>query len=410
MGLIIDSIYLMFAAMSIFFSLMFFVLYFDNKKKLFKIPKMKKFPSVSILIPAYNEEETIRDTIKNVKGMKYPKKIEVIVINDGSTDNTSKIAKKVAKELGGIKVLDKPNGGKASALNFGLKYAKGEIVGVVDADSFPGKNSLLNSIPFFSEKNVGAVTTSIYVKNPKKWIERLQRIEYIMIVWARKLLESIDSIYVTPGVLSLYRRSALKKVGGFDEKNMTEDIEMAWRLLYNGYDIKMSLDAESETKVPNNFKSWWKQRIRWNIGGMQTWFKYLHTFLKKDFRSLGMFVLPFFSLSYVLSILGFCLLVFVIGRTIFDYVMFNWEIYSIGGSINPGLSFTYLPDMFTIFGITIFIISLIWVNISFKTVKKKVGWPKGILDLILYLTIYITIFPFNLIHSSIKFLRDKYEW
>ncbi|MCD6367661.1 MAG: glycosyltransferase family 2 protein [Candidatus Aenigmarchaeota archaeon] len=410
MDIVIDLLYLIFAALSLYLSIMFFVLYFDNKKELFKVPKMKKFPSVSILIPAYNEEKTIGETIRKVKEMKYPKEIEVIVINDGSTDNTLKVAKRVAKKYKKIKVIDKPNGGKASALNVGLKYAKGEIVGVVDADSYPTKNALMNSIPFFSEKDVGAVTTSIFVKSPKNWIERLQRIEYIMIVWARKLLECIDSVYATPGVLSLYRKNALKKVGGFDTNNMTEDIEIAWRLIYHGYKIKMSLKSESNTKVPNNFRSWWKQRVRWNIGGMQTWFKYLHTFLKKDFKSLGMFILPFFTLSYVVSLSGLFLLLFVIGRSIYNYITFNWGVYSLGGSPSFAVSFVYLPDMFTIFGITIFTISIIWVNISFKTVKRRVGWPKGLLDLILYLTIYITIFPFNLIYSGIKFLRGKYEW
>jgi len=368
---------------------------------------MKKFPSLSILIPAYNEEKTIADTIKKVKEMEYPKKFEIIVINDGSTDNTSEIAKKFK----GVKVIDKTNGGKANALNLGLKYAKGKIIAVVDADSYPGKKSLINAVPFFKEKNVAAVTTSIFVKNPKNIIERLQRIEYIMIVWARKLLESIDSVYATPGVLSLYRKSALKKVGGFDEKNLTEDIEIAWRLIYNGYKIKMSLNSENETKVPNNMRDWWKQRLRWNVGGLQTSVKYLHTFMKKDFKSLGMFILPFFSFSYILSLLGLGLLIFIFGKWAIDNITFTIGAYSVGVAPSHHLfSLMYIPDMFTVFGITIFLISLIWISISFKTVKKRIGWPKGIFDLLLYLTIYITIFPFNLVQSTIRLLRGKYEW
>ncbi|MHA1832290.1 MAG: glycosyltransferase [Candidatus Helarchaeota archaeon] len=385
---------------------MFFVLYADNKEKLFKIPKMNKFPSLSILIPAYNEEKTIGDTIKLIKKMKYPKKFEIIVINDGSTDDTGR----VAKSFKGIKVIDKPNGGKANALNLGLKYAKGEIIAVVDADSYPGENSLLNAVPFFVEKNVAAVTTSIFVKSPKNIIERLQRIEYIMIVWARKLLECIDSVYVTPGVLSLYRKEALEKVGKFDEKNLTEDIEIAWRLIYNGYKIKMSLNAENATRVPNNIKDWWHQRLRWNVGGLQTCLKYLNTFMKKDFKSLGLFILPFFSFSYALSLLGLGLLVFIVGRWLVESLIFSFGAYSIGVNPTHHLSFFYIPDLFTVFGIAILLISIIWINICFKTVKKRIGWPRGILDLILYLTIYITIFPFNLIQSTIRLLRGKYEW
>lgn len=410
MGLFVDVMYTLFASVAIYFTLMFFVLYFDNKEKLFKMPKMKKFPSLSVLIPAYNEEDNIKETIENVKKMKYPKKFEVLVINDGSTDKTKEIAEKIAKKFKNVKVLNKENGGKANALNYGLKRAKGKIIGVVDADSCPGEKSLINAVPFFTKKKIGAVTTSIFVRNPERWIEKLQRIEYIMIVWARKLLECIDSVYVTPGVLSLYRKKALEEVGGFDEKNMTEDIEIAWRLMYHGYDVKMSLNSENETKVPKDLKSWWKQRIRWNVGGMQTWFKYVHTFLKKDYRSLGMFILPFFTFSYILSLLGLGLIVFIVGKSVLDYVLFSLGAYSIGVGITMDFSFMYIPDIFTIFGITIFVISMVWINISFRTVNKKIGWPKGLLDLVLYLTIYITIFPFNLIHSSIKFLRGSYEW
>jgi len=180
--------------------------------------------------------------------------------------------------------------------------------------------------------------------------------------------------------------------------------------MYNGYNIKMSLLAENETKVPKNFKAWWKQRIRWNVGGMQTWLKYVHVFLKKDFNSLGMFILPFFTFSYVLSLTGLLVFTYIILKSVFDYISFSWGLNSIGGDAVRTFSFTYMPDIFTIFGITIFLISIIWIYISFKTVKKKIGFPRGIIDFILYLTIYITIFPFNLIHSSIRFMRKKHEW
>ena len=110
----------------------------------------------------------------------------------------------------GIKVFTKENGGKASALNFGLKKAKGEIVACIDSDSYPERNALLKTIPFF-EDNVAAVTTYILVKNAKSIVQRLQRIEYITIAWTRKLLEYLNAIYVTPGAMSLYKRKVLKK-------------------------------------------------------------------------------------------------------------------------------------------------------------------------------------------------------
>ena len=128
MDLIIDVINTVFAFIGIYFTILFLDLFFTYKKRHFHLPEIKRIPSVSIIIPAYNEEETIGDTVKAVKNMIYPKKKEIIIVDDGSKDRTYEIAKKIK----GIKVLTKKNGGKATALNFGLKHVKGEIVVCVD--------------------------------------------------------------------------------------------------------------------------------------------------------------------------------------------------------------------------------------------------------------------------------------
>jgi len=402
----IDYVYLFFAALSLYFMFLFLILYLSERKKLRKLPKIKKFPSVSIIIPAHNEEKIISKTIRNLKKLEYPRKIEIIVVDDGSTDRTAEIARRE-----GVKVIRKKQGGKASALNEGIREAKGEIVVCIDADSFPSKDSLLKAVPFFSDPRVAAVTTSVYVKNTSKLIERMQAFEYATIVWSRKLLEFMDSVYVTPGAMSLYRRDVLLKVGGFDEQNMTEDIEIAWRLLANGYLIKMSLDSEVYTLVPNTFKKWWKQRIRWNIGGMQTTLKYFHTFLKKDFRSLGMFILPFFSFSYILSLLGFSVFLYVLFNSLYSFLFVTVGSYAYG--THPSFNFVdffILPNVFFIFGTLIFVVSIIWMQISLKQTKKLVKSLRDVLELLLYLSFYITVFPINLIHSTIKFIRGKYEW
>jgi len=232
-----------------------------------------------------------------------------------------------------------------------------------------------------------------------------------MIVWARKLLEFIDSVYVTPGPLSLYKRNTLLKVGGFDEKNMTEDIEIAWRLLEKGYKIKMATEARVYTKVPGKVRRWWGQRIRWNVGGIQTTLKYKYTLFRKEFKSLGNFVLPFFSLSYMLSILGLGLFLYIIGKWAYDSISFIIQAYSIG--LNPinHIKFYMLPNVFSFFGLLIFILSIIWVKLSFTVTQERISSrPKSLIDLLLYLTFYITTFPFNLIQSMWKFLRKKHKW
>ena len=277
---IVDALYLFFAAVTTYFMLVFLLLFQRNKSRINITPELSRLPSVSIIVPAYNEQNKISATLRSLSALQYPKdKLEIIVVDDGSEDNTYEVAKKFKN----VKVFHKENGGKARALNFGLKRAKGEIVACVDSDSHPQPDALLKAVPFFNDSSVAGVTTSIFSNKPKNLLETLQWLEYSMIVWSRKLLEFLDAVYVTPGPLSLYKKNILTKVGGFDAKNMTEDIEIAWRLMSKGYKIKMATEAKTYTDIPSKLKAWWKQRIRWNIGGMQTVMKYKHTFLKCNY-------------------------------------------------------------------------------------------------------------------------------
>jgi cellulose synthase/poly-beta-1,6-N-acetylglucosamine synthase-like glycosyltransferase len=401
MDLLIDTVNTIFIFVGIYFTVLLLLLFFTHEKKLFKKPTIKKFPSVSVIIPAHNEEKDIGETIKSVKKMKYPHSKEIIVVDDGSTDKTYDVAKKFKD----VKVLRKRQGGKASALNFGLKSAKGEIVACIDSDSYPEENALLKTVPFF-EKNVAAVTTSVLVKNTKGILERLQGIEYAMVAWSRKLFEFMNAVYATPGPMSLYKRDVLKKVGGFDEKNLTEDIEIAWRLIKNKYDIKMSLDTKVYTNVPKEVKKWWHQRVRWNIGGIQTTLKYFKLFTKKEFGSVGTFLLPLFSLSYVLSFIGILFMF---------YSLFTGLRYLIGSYLfgfNPIGTFLlyFSPDIFIALFIINFILLILYIRANFKTIKSFTDFPSRLRDLLLYIFVYTCVFPFNLIDSTIKFLTKRYKW
>ena len=403
---LVDIAYLAFAAVSLYFTILFFMLFARNRKSLKVLPPLSSFPSITLIVPAYNEEKTISRTLRHLQNFDYPKeKLDIIVVDDGSTDRTFE----VASRFKGVAALKKTNGGKASALNYGLKFAKGELVACVDSDSQPKSDALIKAVPFFSQPNVAAVTSSIFVSDAKSLIERLQRIEYIMIVWARKLLEYLDGVYCTPGPLSLYRADVLRDVGGFDEKNLTEDIEIAWRLIHNGYKIKMAPQAEVYTAPQESFRKWWKQRLRWNIGGMQTTVKYRRDLLRPNFGSLGMFIIPFFSLSYFLSMFGLLLFGYLVCKWLYNFVCFSTGAMSLGLNPLAHAQFLLLPDMFTVFGLMIFVLSLVWVGISLKTVGKSLGGPCGLLDLALYLSVYITIFPFNLLQASWKFMARSYS-
>ncbi len=399
----IDAIYLLFSGLVIYFTFIFLFLFFGNRKNLYKVPKISRWPRVSIIVPAHNESETIGEVVANLRNLKYPRPVEIIVVDDGSNDRTAATAK-----AAGANVIRVRHGGKAKALNIGIRAARGDIVASVDADSWPAKDALINSVPYFSEEEVAAVTTRIFVKERKKFLDKLQSIEYAMIAWSRKLFEYIDGVYVTPGPLSLYRRKLLLKIGGFDETNLTEDIEVAWHLLDKGYKIRMST-GKTLTNTPKNFGSWWRQRLRWNVGGIQTSLKYKSSVFKKGSKSFGFFVLPFFMLSYVLTLLALSLFTYLIYLWIFNNVTFFFSAYNAGlDPIKHSAPF-WLPDMFTIFGVLVFAFSILVVNLGLK----DMGHPRGAstwIYILLYLSIYITIFPFILVHSIIKYLQGHRHW
>ena len=149
--------------------------------------------------------------------------------------------------------------------------------------------------------------------------------------------------------------------------------------------------------------------MRWNIGGMQTTIKYRHDLFRRRFGALGMFIIPFFSLSYAISMAGLLLFGYLILNWFYKFLSFSLGTLALG--LNPlnHAQMMLLPDIFTIFGMIIFVLAIVWVGISFKTVGKDIGGLRGLVDLALYLSIYVTIFPFNLLLSSWKFLRSDYS-
>jgi len=292
------------------FSLIYLLVYFlltlyGNFGKLQKIPKIKNLPSVSLLIPAYNEEETITKTIKSCLNLNYPKnKLEIIVINDGSIDETREICEEFGKK---IVLINKKRGGKASALNIGIGRAKGSIIGTLDADSFyEDKNFLLNMVPFFKDKTVGSVTPIVKIFKPPKLnlfsnlLQSLQYFEYIFAHFIAKIQSFVDCIYVTPGPGSLYRKNMLLEVGKFDENSLTEDMEIGFRLQKHNYRIEKSLDAHVFTYAPKNILSLFKQRLRWNAGFIENSLKHPELFSMK-YGDLGIMLLPLIFITVIFS-------------------------------------------------------------------------------------------------------------
>ena len=280
---------------------------------------VRYFPSVSILIPAYNEEKTIAKTIKSVLNLNYPKdKLKIIIINDSSVDKTKIIAKKFKDVL----VIDNKHKGlgKASALNKGLKFVDTEFFAVLDADSEVNKDSLKNLIRLFEEGNTAAAISRIVVKNPYNTLTHIQRIEYILATLIRKLMSKIDTLHITPGVLSVYKTRVIKKLGNFDENNITEDLEIAMRLRYYGYSVRMNDESVTYTNVPHTFKQLWNQRIRWFRGFIQNNLRYKKMFMSKEHGLMGRFQLPLNAITFVTILITFFLITYELIRILYQLI------------------------------------------------------------------------------------------
>jgi len=399
---LVDIIYLFFSVVVLYFSFLFLLIWSRNRSRLNHVPPTGKLPSISIIIPAHNEARSIASTIKNLRALDYPKRLlDITVVNDGSSDDTAALARTT-----GVHVINQRKSGKAAALNNGIRHARGSLVACVDADSHPEQAALLKSVPFFNDDKVAAVTTHIFVKNPRGVLQRLQAVEYAMIAWTRKLSEYVDGIYATPGPLSLYRRSVLSKIGGFDEKNATEDIEIAWRLLDKGYKIKMS-PARTWTRAPERWRRWIRQRVRWNVGGIQTSNKYRSSLFKRGSGTFGFYVLPFFTLSYVFSMIAMSLFAYLIYIWIYNSAAFM--IAAMNAGLNPFvLQFWLLIDVLVIFGMLIFGLSVTTLCVGLHGSVK--GTFANAIHTGIYMTVYITIFPFLLAYSLIKYAQGYREW
>ncbi len=393
---------------SIYFLSLFVLTFIQNRKEVFSVPKITKHYSVSVLIPAYNEEKSIKGTVESVLASDYDNIVEIIILDNNSKDRTPEIAKELERRYPLVKYLLAEKQGKANALNKAIKIAKGELIAVVDADSYPEKHALSSMVGFFDEKKVGAVTTRVQVRGADNFLRRLQAVEYKVIAFTRKLLGFLDAIYVTPGPLALYDKKALEHIGGFDPNNMTEDIEATWHLVYERYKIRMSFVSKVTTVAPDTLKKWYVQRVRWNIGGMQTIFKYKHAWFRRGM--LGFFILPFFAISLLLGVFGIGFLGWRIFLRIWKYYLTTIF------SIDTNTALLYLqdvnlnPSILNFLGIVLFLAGLVFLFFALKIVNKETGQKEGLFAVLFYSLIYTAIYPIILMSSLYKLLRKKYAW
>ena len=289
--------------------------YIENKKLNRAVIDPALLPPVSIIVPGYNEEVTAIKTIQSLLKTEYPV-FEIIFIDDGSKDKTYDIVNAAYGDHPLVKVLTKPNGGKATALNFGITHAQYDFVICIDADTQLKNDAIYHLMTYFTDIEIGAVAGTVKVGNENNMITLWQSIEYITAQnMDRRAFDLINSITVVPGAIGAFRKSAIFRAGGFTFDTLAEDCDLTMRILKQGYIVKNCAEAIAYTEAPETLNALLKQRFRWSFGVIQSFWKNRNALFNKKYKFFGMvgmpnilifqIVLPLFSpLADLMMIIG----------------------------------------------------------------------------------------------------------
>jgi len=363
-------------------------------------------PSVTVLIPARNEEKVIGRILKRMSELTYPKeKLQIIVINDGSKDKTGEIAEKFSEKHDNIEVIHrsplKGGKGKASALNEGIKHAKGDIIICFDADYYPQVDIIEKLVAPLADEKVAAVQGRIVVINePENLITRLVALERVGgYCIGQKARENLGLISQFGGTAGGFKRKIVEELGGLSEDILAEDTDLTFKLFLAGYRVCYVNEAESYEEAVNSFNSYWRQRLRWAIGHMQCALKHLIPVIKSRKLSLkqkidAIFLLNVYFVPILMAIAWIIggILVFN-GPSIFDIALWSpipFLTYASVGNFAPffeiGMGMyadrrakacKILPLLFPMFLYNVVICTFALIKLCVcKLLGRKIGWDK----------------------------------
>lgn len=298
------------------------ITFFEERENINNKPQVDKlsyYPTATIIVPCWNEEKTVSKTVHSLLNLSYPKnRFNIIIVDDGSTDRTWEVVQKF-KNNPQIKLVHKENGGKHTAVNFGIEHSDAEIIGCLDADSYVDKDALREvAFTFNSDKSVMAVIPSIIVHEPKTIFQKMQKTEYNIGVFLRRMLSSVDAIQVTPGPFSFIRREVFEKIGMYKHAHNTEDMEFALRMQSNQMRIRNAHYAHVYTTAPDTLYKLYRQRLRWVYGTLKNTLDYRFMMFKREYGILGMFTLPLSFFAVFVFLYNFSFILFHLGKALVD--------------------------------------------------------------------------------------------
>ena len=256
-----------------------------------RIPSPDPQLACSVIVPAYNESAVIVSCLKSILASDY-RAFEVIVVDDGSQDNTAEIARSLSDVR--LHVLTKANGGKSSALNHGIKMARTQFIIAIDSDTVFRPDTLHQLMRHFQDPRVGAVSGNTRIANRNTLLTKMQSLEYIVgFNLDRRMGDLFDCITVVPGAIGAFRKSVLEAVGGFTYDTLAEDTDITLSIKERGHKIVYDAAAIAYTEAPLTVKDLLKQRFRWTFGTMQAVWKHKYALLNLRYGTMGLIGLPY---------------------------------------------------------------------------------------------------------------------
>ena len=250
-------------------------------------------PPVSVVVPAFNEGKVIIGTVASLLRQRYAGAIEILVVDDGSTDDTYAVARQAFGDEPQVVILHKGNGGKASALNFGIERASHDVVIGLDADTVFASDTIARLVQPLADPAVGAVAGNAKVGNRVNLVTRWQALEYVTSQnFDRRAFALVNGITVVPGAVGAWRRALVREVGGFRGDTLAEDQDLTLRIRRAGHAIAYADGAVAYTEAPDTLAALAKQRFRWSFGTLQCAWKHRDALFRPRYGSLGMIALP----------------------------------------------------------------------------------------------------------------------
>lgn len=356
------------------------------------------YPTVTIIVPCYNEEDSVKRTVDSLLALHYPAdKLSISLVDNMSKDKTWEILKGYESHPQ-ISIFQEPVPGKHNALNCALRQVKTEFVGCLDADSSVHPEALKRILTYFSNPLTMAVAPSIVVRDPKNFLEYAQRAEYDMAHYTKKMLAFLEGIHVTPGPFSIFRKRVFDEIGEYRKAHHTEDQEIALRMHKYGYAIDHCPDAYVYTGGQNTVPKLFRQRVRWIYGFIQNARDYRELIFRPKYGAIGLFTLPSGIISVSATLF---LLIFTVSRIYTFIVNKAMKLSAVGftsaSSTNFSFDFFYLDTRAFLF-ISIILYILV-ISALFKGRSMIYGRKALSFDILIFVAVYTVIAPFWIVKA-----------